>query len=519
MRQIIFLMGLIVFSLASQLNLILETNKNSDIIFVKKFIKYISQDYDVNFEVKRNYEALDTIIDDNKYYTNKDKFIRGLLADSKTFIDDGYYLVVKITKKDAFLYVRGVKLQKNGVNGDVIRYNLKKDITGISKKDINKILFNMLEFLVRSSIISYHPENRKDAQPIIEYKNGEYNVISWKVQNVILFDDIVDSDDIELAKDLGLVKANTSAEFAKKYCEFLDMVLPNKNYVEDDEFSLDDFFEEYNIIDGYKAYIYKIPTYLTKDFRCMGDDNTQFITKLDEYELQKLGIENKYSNDRFNVAGAIVNDQVVLVDEEGNVAIFDEEGNNIKDFNIPYLKDIEEIKTEYNNNFYIIGFNKKVKADSFASYDYEDIKNHYIKHKYYFKISDDESLKLDIKHNLLYRNKSVDVGFDVSTFSNSIIGGDNGEIVEFLGGKVINRYQSLNGKVIKIKQSSEKFVVITDKGECAIYKKGETKPIKKLPKMGFAYKDVFITDNKLLLVNDNQIAYKISLDILLKGEQ
>jgi len=533
MKKIIVLLIFIVNSFAlfsnDNLYLVWMKDKTNDRLYspiVKALKQKLSDDYDVKMIPLTNYQALLSVIDNNKYYIDKDKLRTGLLADHKVFNEDGYYVVFRITQKGKTFYINGVKYKKDGIKGDIQKITLTKKIT----KNISNTIYNMLLFFVKSSIMDYTAADRKSVAPLVVEDNNKLKVISFTKQKVMLFNKPISSDDLDLAKSLNLVSYSNDAQFAKDYCSFLNMYLPNKIFVNpEDEYYFEEYYQQIDFKDGYKIYKYTIPTYITdKDFRCMGNDYTLVKEPLSDYELNNLGIMWKIHSSNLNKVGAVQslnenNVKVVLVDDNGNLSVY--KNNHLissKTLSVSY-KDIESVQMK-SGKYIITAFNKKIIFNRYiGTTKSKSISNHYYYYNYYFKYSSDA--KININQEFILFGRVIDLTFKATTFAKNnreyIVGGENGHLVLVKNKKVSKTYIGLKGNIVKVLfLDSSYFIAITNKGELAVYNISKEKPIKILPQIGYAYSDISMDKNGkyIIAVNLNHTAYIFLKKVLLKGE-
>jgi len=509
-----------------KLHLIFMSNHNKPIYnkIIQNTINSLKDKYDITYQVLKDYRSIEAVINNKDYYLDNDKLVTGLVADDRLFKEDGYYILFSFKKEHNKFYISGVKFKKTGVKGIAQKFELLKTLDFRNPKLAVKQMANMLYFFITSNMIPYKAQSRDSVAPIIIQKNNKLEVIAFKPQKVILFNTTVSEDDFELAQKLGLISGKNKAELAKNYCALLNMYLPNKNFVTDDEYSFEDYFIQDNFLDGYKVYKPYIPTE-NKDFRCMGNDYTLIKEPLEDYELNSLGILWKIESDNFNVAGAIkYNDKTfttVLVSDTGEGSVWHND-KKVDTFKVSSLKDIENVEF-YGDNIKVIGFNKEYTF--YPNYTYKNsynIKNHYIDGEYYFKIY--AQYKIDINQHLLMLSSVYNLPFKVTTFEYVkylIVGGENGNLRTLKGFE----YKGLKGdivKIVKIFYNGKKyFGVITKKGEFAVYQLDKHLPIKMFPLIGYGYNNISVTpDGKyILLVNGNQISYIILTKVILrKGE-
>ena len=490
-------------------------------------IKNLKDDYDINFKKQFSYQALLATINNPDYYKDNKKLVTGLVADS-IFDRDGYYVVFHIKDEDNKIILNGVKFLKDGVNGKAQRFYFVKSYK--TKKEKIDYILNMLYFSVKSDILTSHPQNRKGVKPIISKEGNNLEVIFFKQKEVGVFNDVVAEKDIKLAKILGLIKGELDSEVAYNYCNFMNMLLPNQNFInKDDEYSFEDYFIQTSFVDGYKIFKKFYPKE-EKNFRCMDNAYTLNKEPLEDYELNELGLVFKLNNNKFNVAGGIYEDKnnlkIVLVDNNGYVSLWQND-NKTKDFYIDTpVKGIEDILVD-SYGFDIIAFNKRVKYDLDGYFiTSKSIYNHFLDNKYYFKISLNN--KINIYNELLINNKKMELDFKVLTFYDEssllYVGGENGKLISiFKNGKIKTQYQGLKGdivKIISIKYNFKRYLgVITSKGEFVIYDKNKNKPLISFPQIGYGYNNIKDTQKHILLINSNYTSYVLMKKVLFKGQK
>jgi len=511
-----------------ELNLIWMTNhKNRPYqILINSTIKALQKDYNVNFKTLSNYSAINSVIENENFSADNKKLSAGLLADNTVFNKDGYYVLFKIEKRNKEVYIKGVKLKKDGNEAFAFPMSIKEKLTNNNKKNA-QIIANMLYFFVKSSLIPYKPVKREGVRPVIVENNKEIKVISFKKKDVRLFTETIPQEDIDLAKNLHLINAKNDADFAKKYCSMLDMLLPNVNYVDpDEEYYFEEYFIEADYIDGFKVFKKYLPSSSDKKFRCMGNNHTLYMEPLEDFELNKLGIYYKLNNHKFNIAGDIIDlENIYLVDSNGHLTKW-KKGKEIKSNDINYIRQIYGLNAE-SYKVKIESYNSETECNTYlGGCTQKDVNNHYQDGVYYIKKGVDYAIEAD--NYLYYKGKKIFSEFKVSTFTNILyqpqvyLGGTNGEIAIRYSNKKIKHFKHLNGSIVKIVPIDNlRFAAVSDKGDFAVYKISQKDPIFIFPQIGYAYNDIAISRNGkyILLINANYTSYVLLADKLLSKEQ
>lgn len=498
-------------------------------------------------EKKEKYTDILSVMNDSAIYTDKEKLLE---ADMLSFIDDvndQLIVVLRLEKsQDNNYHLYGLKIFKDEQSILASTYEVNKYLPNASIKEFE----NMIEFFIKSSINDYASVYHSASNPIITFdKNKKLQITLFKHQKIKRNLDPVESQDFELAANLGLISSSeVNQKTASEYCTMLGMMLQNKNFALDinDEYYFEELYEKFSFKDNWLVYKRNTDQDIkNKKIKCVGAKESLLTIAIEEYERNNIGLRLKLndidqskeaivavdvqSSENFDGSNLIYS---AIINKNGDLTFW-ENATLISKSNI-YVPNPQYIKISENiDNITIKNYTKSLKfkivngkIEGGSAYDTEELKTDldgvFINHR---TDADGFSISALSSKKILINSTELNLPSIPTAIANLqkklFLGGtDKLEAYDFNENGIIDfaskqEYKGISGDVSKILFFGESgnIVVGTTNSEILFYQKDKLDPFKIISSFGYSIIDMAISKNQkyLIVANADQTVYVFDL--------